>query len=203
MLKRVGQVLTAALMIAACEESNRAPHMSEKALATTAARGSDGGAAGFAGASGGRQKKWTGIQSCSGHVEEYRPIDKTSTETAIDAFNKSKTSVSIKGITIGPSSDYSCAGLAIDGIVTMADDGGVWFESASQEQARQSSCTSPRGKALIVGWLDGYDVDLRSIGGPWSLMFGLRIEEEVHAEADAGFAFARVDIRCNFDLDWR
>jgi hypothetical protein len=72
-------------------------------------------------------QRWSGIQSCTGS-NDSKELERSSTETSIDAFEKTKTRVSIVGVHVGPTADYSCDGpLTLEGIVTNAtsDDSSI------------------------------------------------------------------------------
>jgi hypothetical protein len=151
------------------------------------------------------KKVWSGIQSCSGQDrtdEGLKALDKTSSETTIATFSKSTTHVTITGVTVGPTAEYSCSKLSLEGVVTDAQDvSNLYFGSASDDADRQSPCTSATGKPLIVGWLDGYDSDLSSIGGPRKLHFSVLTEQPFDKTGDAGLPFSDLRIKCNFDLE--
>ena len=148
-----------------------------------------------------RKPMWSGIETCSGSSAELKSIDKTSEQTSIADFVKTTTRASLVGIDVGPTPEYSCDQLSFDAVVTSTTGRDVHFESASDEPLRQSLCASATGKPLLVGWLDGYDLDLRQLGGPWTLKFQLRITEPIDPEADPLDALRRADIRCQFELE--
>jgi hypothetical protein len=144
------------------------------------------------------QPKWSGIQSCSGY-KDNKSIDKTTTETHITSFMRSKTGVSLTGVTVGPSPEYTCENMMFDGVITDSSGSTLFFfESASSQAEKQQRCKSKTGQALIVGWLNGSDTDLRSLGSDWSVKFELRIEEP--AAPDAGVSISRLTVTCKFEL---
>jgi hypothetical protein len=148
----------------------------------------------------GASKKWTGTQSCMGSGDDLKTIDTTSAAATLDSFAKTDTHVSITGIDVGPNPEYSCTGLTFDGVVTDADKSHVSFETVSDDAMRQLQCSSTTGRALVVGWLRGYDSDLARLDGPWSVHFRVRIADPVDGRADAGVPSSRVDIQCDFDF---
>lgn len=139
---------------------------------------------------------WRGIQSCKGKVGHEDVL--SSEQTELDHYTASTTQVQLRGLLVGPSSDYSCGPLDVDGVVTRISGGAKFFESPMKR-----TCASASGGALVVSQLDGYDLDQRMAGsiGQWDLSFDVKLEAE-EAPADAGVAepAANTSIACHFEL---
>lgn len=142
-------------------------------------------------------KRWSGIQTCSGSDADSMQIATTSEEATVTNFVKSKTRVSISGIQVGPSAEYMCGPLNVEGVVTRYDNDSVDFRGDTEQ-----SCTSPNGRTLLVGGFGGYDLDLRTERGVetgfWKLSFTLTLEEA--DDRDAGF-YSYTHIVCRFELE--
>jgi hypothetical protein len=152
------------------------------------------------GASGAKAPKppvqhWRGIQSCSGYSGE-KSIATTSDETTIGSYSKTQTRVSVMGVNVGPSQEFSCAkALNFEGIVT-SNTPNTRFTSDTKQ-----NCMSPRGTPLVAGGFDGDDLDLRTDGlGDWELDFEVTLEKP--EDPDAGFPdfSSEIHITCKFEL---
>lgn len=138
---------------------------------------------------------WRGVQSCKGKAGNE---DVLSSETAaLDDYAPSKTQVQLRGLLVGPSPEYSCGPLDVDGVVTRISGGAKFFESPMKP-----TCASANGQALVVSKLDGYDLDQRMAGsvGQWDLSFDVEIEAEASADAGAPGPTIKTNITCHFDL---
>lgn len=189
MTKTFSTALLLTTLIAACGDANDEAFPTDEALGDIAGAGAIGA-----------PKRWAGTQSCAGSGDDFKALDTTSTEAVVESFSKTKTRVAITGVDVGPTDAYSCAGVSFEGVVTDADKSHVSFEAATEDAARQLRCSSKTGRALLVGWLRGYDSDLSQLDGPWNLHFRVRIEEPNDDTADAGGRVSRVNIRCDFDF---
>jgi hypothetical protein len=142
------------------------------------------------------KKSWRGIQTCSGSDADSKLIDTTSEEATLESFVKSKTRVTMKGVRTGPSPEYSCGPVDLEGVVTSSDKHGADFKGNIER-----SCRSLSGRTLIVSGFGGYDLDLRSeFGadtGSWTLSFNLTIEEPENRDAGE---YSYTHITCRFEL---
>jgi hypothetical protein len=146
-----------------------------------------------------RAAQWTGTQFCTGSANG-EPL-KSSEEAALGSFEKSRTRVTFSGITVGPSEEYSCADLVLEGLVTMGSQAGVFFDGGAVVM-----CTSPTGRPLTAELLRGHDTDLRYIDPtePPTLSFEVALVEEVARQRDnLGIEGIPSRFNCSFDLELR
>jgi hypothetical protein len=138
-----------------------------------------------------RPLHWSGVQSCKGKAGSDDVL--SSDQTELDNYTATKTQVQLRGLRVGPSSEYSCGPLDVDGAVTRVSGGGRFFESP-----KHTACTSASGHALVVSQVEGYDLDQRMAGsiGQWDLSFDVRIDAE-DAPADAGAAEHHLPLRAD------
>lgn len=130
-------------------------------------------------------KHWRGIQVCGGYTAAG-VLDSTTEEVTIGEYTKTATRVRLTGVPVGPSPEFSCEMRDYEAGVR-SNSGSTQFDSGSARQA----CTSPSGKALLIGNLSGFDSDEL-------LKFSLNIQEPV-VDPDAGTS-SNTYINCNFDL---
>jgi hypothetical protein len=145
-----------------------------------------------------RAARWTGTQFCTGNADG-EPL-KTSEETELAAYEKSRTRVNFLGLNVGPSKDYSCEGLDLEALVAMSDKSGAFFEGGDAV-----ACTSETGKRLTAQVGIGHDTDLRWIepSDAPTLSFDVALRE-VEDASDGGLAtHLPAFLRCSFDLKLR
>jgi hypothetical protein len=143
-----------------------------------------------------RAARWTGTQFCTGTADD-EPL-KSSEETELGSFEKSRTRVTFNGITVGPSAEYSCADLELEGLVTMGSQAGVFFDGGAAVM-----CTSPTGRTLKVELLRGHDTDLRYIEPtePPTLSFEVTLVEEAASQSENLGVGLPSRFNCSFDLE--
>lgn len=141
-----------------------------------------------------RAARWTGTQFCTGNADG-EPL-KSSDETEIAAYEKSRTSVKFVGLSVGPSQDYSCLALDLEALVVMSDKSSTFFEGA-----QAVPCTSDTGKRLTAELGVGHETDLRWLdpSAAPSLSFDVSLRDV--EESDAGFDQLPAFFRCTFDLE--
>jgi len=144
-----------------------------------------------------RAARWTGTQFCTGNADG-EPL-KTSDETELGAYEKSRTRVRFSGLNVGPSKEYSCQALDLEALVAMSDKSSAFFEGEEGV-----SCTSETGKRLTAEVGIGHDTDLRWLqpSDAPTLSFDVALREV--DESDGGLlAHLPAFIRCSFDLELR
>lgn len=184
-------VLAAATLAAACGGGK------ETALEPQAAEHMEVAAAGHAATEAQHMLHWSGIELCDGSAAG-KSI-KNSIETELGNYEKSKTEVKFVGLNVGPSSEYSCAGLTIEGLVSMSDKSGAFFEGGDSV-----ACMSETGRQLTAEVGLGHDTDLRWLEPSDAPTLNFDVELREMEASDAGIsAELPAFFRCSFDLELR
>jgi hypothetical protein len=92
-----------------------------------------------------------------------------------DGYRKTATKVELRGVYIGPSSEFSCGPFDFEAIVTHDAGGLTMFRRDAEEP-----CVSPTGQSLVVNGLSGSVV---AVAGDTTVKFNAFLRD---AGADGG-----------------
>jgi hypothetical protein len=204
-VRRHRSILTAcaiaAALTAGCGSSDQPDTpISTNVVQKTPVAGSGGSSHGDSGASAPPKvptQHWRGIQSCSGYSGR-KNIATTSDETTIASYSKTKTRVSVVGVHVGPSAEFSCAkALNFEGVVTNNSGGLTDFTGNGMQ-----TCVSPSGTPLDVTDFGGDDIDTRTVDGLGELELDFEVRLSTPDDPDAGFPdfSMETNIICKFEL---